>query len=191
MWRWLRKRPIAGPCHGAAVERRGAGRVGGGGRRGREGGVTLSANQLQAHGCFRVGRVECAVVAGAQAAAGRRIVGSGADVAWGVAGQGAAVLERGVPLSAWRVARSVYVSGCLRRWAQPYRLCAAGGRAGRGGARRGHATQRGSVGGDFAHQSRAAEAAGVGVMAGGRHRVRGGRRGREHGRGDPGGGSGR
>ena len=88
----------------------------------------MLANQLQADDCFRVQRVECAPAAGAPAAAGGWIVGSRADVARRVVAQGAAVLERGVPLSAWRAARPVLVSGgvlrmgaaarstCRRRW---------------------------------------------------------------------------
>ena len=125
-----RSRPGAGR---AAVELRGAGRAGGCGRRDRrrEGEVSLLANQVQADDCFWVQRVECAPAAGAPAAPRGWIVGSRADVARGVVAQGSAVLERGVPLSAWRVARPVPVSGGVLGWAQPHDLRAGGGGGGR------------------------------------------------------------
>ena len=114
---WPRTRPIAAGAGRAGVELRGAGRAGGCGRRDRrrEGEMSLLANQVQADDCFWVQRVECAPAAGAPAAAGGWIVGPGADVARRVVAQGAAVLERGVPLSARRAARPVPVSGGVCR----------------------------------------------------------------------------
>ena len=168
-----RSRPGAG---GAAVDVGGAGRRRGSARRDRqrEGRSALLANHLQADDCFWVGRVECAAAARASAAAWVRCGGSRGHVAWRAVEQGSAVLERGVSLSAWRAARPVLVSGDLQRSAQPHDLCAGGSRGCRGGACGADAAQRRVAGGDLVDQSGAAEAAGVGVMAGGLHRRRGG-----------------
>ena len=154
----------------------------------REGDGSLLVNQVQADDCFCVQRVECAPAARAAAAPGGWIVGSRADVARRVVAQGSTVFERGVPLSAWRVARPVPVFGGVLGWAQSHDLRAGGGGGGVRGACRRYAAQRGVVVGDLADQRGAVEAPGVGVMVGGRVSARGGRRGREHGRVDAGGG---
>ena len=151
----------------------------------------LLANHLQADDCFWVERVERAAAACAAAAAWVRCGGSRGHVAWRGVAQGSAVLERGVSLSAWRVARPVRVSGDLQRSAQPHDLRAGSSRGGRRGACGADAAQRGVVGGDLADQRGAAEAAGVGVMAGGPHRRRGGRCCGKHGRVGAAGGWGR
>ena len=168
-----RSRPGAG---GAAVDVGGAGRRRGSARRDRqrEGRSALLANHLQADDWFWVERVERAAAARASAAAWVRCGGSRGHVAWRAVEQGSAVLERGVSLSAWRAARPVLVSGDLQRSAQPHDLCAGGSRGCRGGACGADAAQRRVAGGDLVDQSGAAEAAGVGVMAGGLHRRRGG-----------------
>src|SRR5437764_2337832 len=107
--------------------------------------MSLSANQTQADDYARVQRVECPAAAGGPAAPGGRVLGSRADLAWRVAGGGQAVLDRGVPLSARRVARPVLVPGCLRRRAQPHGLRPTGARPGGRAACGAHAPQRGAV----------------------------------------------
>ena len=93
--------------------------------------AVLSANHIQADDWLpRSQRVERAAAACAPASAGGRIGGSRADVARGVVEPGPAVLERGVPLPARRVAWPVLVSRrstsraaaapstCPRRWSR-------------------------------------------------------------------------
>lgn len=143
----------------------------------------LSANQPQANDCFRTQRVERAPVGVAPAAAGRWIVRARADVAWRAAFRGAALLERGMPVSARGAAWPVHVSGGLCRSAQPHDLRAPARSGARRAACAGDAAQRGAASGDLADQSRAAAPAGAWVMAGGGARRGGGRGRREHARG--------
>ena len=139
--------------------------------------------------CFWVQRVERAAAARAPATACGWIVGSRADVARRVVGtRGGGARARGVAAGVAsctvriRIWRSTAMGAAARSMCQ--QTVAAVVR----GACRAHAAQRGAAGGDLADQSGAAEASGVGVMAGGRHRCRGGRRGGEHGRGGAGSG---